>query len=236
MTSEQLADKPAIRAKLMELIVSQMPPSPQGQKQTGRVIALIGPTGVGKTTTIAKLAANFKLREHKKVGLITIDTYRIAAVDQLRTYAEIIDIPLQTVLTAGELAQTVNAMRHLDVVLIDTAGRSQNDRLRLSQLRSFLEAAGADEVHLVVSANANRKCAINTLERFIPLGANRVIMTKLDEAATFGSILNVAMAGKLALSYVTAGQDVPEDIVIADPHRVASWIMCGGMGEGGYAS
>lgn len=236
LTGEQLADKSLIQAKLCEMIESLIPAAPPIDKATGRVIALIGPTGVGKTTTIAKLSANFKLREHKKVGLITIDTYRIAAVDQLRTYAEIIDIPLQTVLTAGELAQTVKSMRHLDVILIDTAGRSQNDRLRLNQLRGFLEAAQADEVHLVVSATANRKCAVNTLEKFIPLGANRIIMTKLDEAATFGSILNVSAAGKIALSYVTAGQDVPEDIVTADPHRIASWIVGGGMGEGIYAS
>lgn len=258
LTGEQLADAPLVRSKALELLTSliavagteggaggtparpegKMPSPREGETRAsrGRVIALIGPTGVGKTTTIAKLAANFKLREGRKVGLITIDTYRIAAVDQLRTYADIIEVPLQTVLTAGELHQTVRSMRGLDVVLIDTAGRSQNDRLRLNQLRSFLSSAEADEVHLVVSSTANRRCVTSTLERFIPLGANRIILTKLDEAATFGSILNVASAGKVPISYVTTGQDVPEDITPADSHRLAGWILDGGMGERRYAT
>lgn len=234
LTGQQLADRRQIRSTLAQLIASLIPCAPQDEAQQtagGRVIALIGPTGVGKTTTIAKMAANFKIRHGKRVGLVTIDTYRIAAVDQLRTYADIIDIPLQTVLTAGELHQTVRSMRDLDVVLIDTAGRSQNDRLRLNQLRSFLSAAQADEVHLAISATANRRCATSILERFIPLGANRVIITKLDEAETFGTILNVAAAGKVPLSYVTAGQDVPEDISAADPNRLAGWILNGSMTE-----
>ncbi len=238
LTGQQLADRELIRARMLELVAASIKVAAPVVEPDGRarVIALIGPTGVGKTTTIAKLAANFKLREKKRVGLITIDTYRIAAVDQLRTYAEIIDVPLQTVLTAGELHQTVRSMRDLDVVLIDTAGRSQNDRLRLNQLRSFLSAAEADEVHLVVSSTANRKCAVNTLERFIPLGANRVIMTKLDEAATFGALLNISAAGKVDMSYVTAGQDVPEDILPADASRLAAWIVNGQMGESIHAS
>ena len=194
-------------------------------KKAGRakVIAVIGPTGAGKTTTIAKLAATYKLRDKKRVGLITVDTYRIAAVDQLRTYADIIEVPLRTVLTAGELHQAIHAMRDLDVVLIDTAGRSQKDHVRLSQLRGFLTAAAADEVHLVVSAIANPSVVRSTLERFLPLGANRVIISKVDEAETFGMILNVATR-KVALSYITTGQDVPDDLAPARAQQLACWI------------
>ena len=112
----------------------------------------VGPTGVGKTTTIAKLAANFRLREKRRVGLITVDTYRIAAVEQLRTYAEIIDLPMQVVSAPGEMREAVDRMADLDLVLLDTAGRSPQDEIKLQELKAFLDEADADEVHLVLSS------------------------------------------------------------------------------------
>lgn len=239
LTGEQLADRKMLRSELRKALAARIrtgKDEPARPRRTGRaqVISLIGPTGVGKTTTIAKLAANYKLREGKTVGLITIDTYRIAAVDQLRTYADIIEVPLRAVLTAGELHQAVEAMRDLDVVLIDTAGRSQNNRLRLSQLKSFISAAEPDEVHLVVSATANRSCTATVLERFVPLGANRIIVTKLDEAGSFGVFLNVSEAGGGPISYITTGQDVPEDIARADAETLAECILAGRFGEAGH--
>jgi len=197
-----------------------------------KICALIGPTGVGKTTTIAKLAANHKLREGKRVGMITIDTYRIAAVDQLKIYAEIIDVPLHVVLTAGELKSAIESMRDYDVILIDTAGRSQYDRLRLSQLSGFIKAANPHDVHLVMAATAGRAAMNSTLERFVQLGANSVIVTKLDEATTCGSVLNIADAGKLPISFVTTGQDVPDDIQPADAKRLARCIVEGNLNVG----
>jgi len=232
LTAPELADPQAVLGKLAELTAARIrtvQPGADGTPGRARVVALIGPTGVGKTTTVAKLAANFKLRQGRRVGLITIDTYRIAAVDQLRTYAEIIDVPLRVVLSPPELNQAVHAMRRLDVVLIDTVGRSQNDELRLNRLRGFLAAANVDEMHLVVSATGNRTCTTATLERFAPLGADRIIVSKLDEAATFGLILNVAEAGRAPLSYVTTGQDVPDDIAEAAPDQLAELIVRGGM-------
>ncbi len=239
LTGQQLTDRKMLRSELRKLVAARIrtdraePPRPR-RGGRAQVISLIGPTGVGKTTTIAKLAANYKLREGKTVGLITIDTYRIAAVDQLRTYADIIEVPLRAVLTAGELHQAVEAMRDLDVVLIDTAGRSQNNRLRLSQLKSFIAAAEPDEVHLVVAATANRACTAAVLERFVPLGANRIIVTKLDEAGSFGIFLNVPAAGGGPISYVTTGQDVPEDIARADADTLAECILSGRFGEAGH--
>jgi flagellar biosynthesis protein FlhF len=226
LTGRELAEAALVREKLTSLIAERIPAQrPDQAAQTRRVMALIGPTGVGKTTTIAKLAARFALAEGKKVGLVTVDTYRIAAVDQLRTYAEIIEVPLRTVLSPGELYQAVHTMADKDVILIDTAGRSPNDRMRLNQLRSFLAAAGANEMHLVVSAASNRASAAKAVENFLPLGANRLIITKLDEAETFGTVLNVAVAAGAAVSYVTAGQEVPDDIAPADSRRLAELIM-----------
>jgi flagellar biosynthesis protein FlhF len=229
LTGQELADRPAVCARLAELIAAQIPCVPAPAEAAGclrgRVIALVGPTGVGKTTTIAKLAANMKLKEGKKVGLVTIDTYRIAAVDQLRTYAEIIEVPLRTVLTPQEMGRAMYAMRGLDAILIDTVGRSQNDRLRLNQLRGFLQAAEADEVHLVVAATANRRCAAKVVRQFRPLGVSHLIVTKLDEAEGCGIVLNVARDGKAPLSFISTGQEVPDDIAAADPHDLARRIV-----------
>ena len=111
-----------------------------------RVVALVGPTGVGKTTTIAKLAANYRLREKRRVGLITVDTYRVAAVEQLRTYADIIDLPMEVVATPREMREAVARMNHLDLVLMDTAGRSPRDEVRIQELKSMLTEAEPDEV------------------------------------------------------------------------------------------
>ena len=108
-----------------------------------RVVALVGPTGVGKTTTIAKLAANYRLREKRRVGLITVDTYRVAAVEQLRTYADIIDLPMEVVATPREMREAVARMSHLDLVLMDTAGRSPRDEVKIQELKSMLCGGGA---------------------------------------------------------------------------------------------
>jgi len=225
-----------LRSRLLDLMARRLktvsPDAPSAQPGKSRTMCLVGPTGVGKTTTIAKLAANYKLREHKKVGLVTIDNYRIAAVDQLRTYAEIIDVPMEAVLTPGELHRAVRGMADRDVVLIDTAGRSQNDEMRLNELRRFVETADCDEVHLVVSAAASPRVADSTVGKFASLRPNRIIVTKLDEAATFGMILNVAAATDAAISYVTTGQDVPDDIGPAKADVLAESILRGGWHAG----
>ncbi len=190
-----------------------------------RLIALVGPTGVGKTTTIAKLAAQYRLRDKRRVGLITVDTYRIAAVEQLRTYADIIDLPMQVVSTPREMREAVRRMADLDLILLDTAGRSPKDDVRIQELRAFVSEADADEVHLVLSAMTGARTLQQTAERFAAVGATALILTKLDEASSLGNLLSLLRFSKLPLSYLTNGQNVPDDIETANAQRLARLIL-----------
>jgi flagellar biosynthesis protein FlhF len=190
-----------------------------------RVVALVGPTGVGKTTTIAKLAANYRLREKRRVGLITVDTYRVAAVEQLRTYADIIDLPMEVVATPREMREAVARMSHLDLVLMDTAGRSPRDEVRIQELKSMLTEAEPDEVHLVLSSTAGAKSLISTAERFADVGTTSVLLTKLDEAHSLGHLVSVVRSVPLAVSYLTDGQNVPDDIQVARSGAMANMLL-----------
>jgi flagellar biosynthesis protein FlhF len=222
-----LANPLAARARLAQMIEQElrvtgpitMAPG------AGRVVALVGPTGVGKTTTIAKLAANYRLRENRRVGLITVDTYRIAAVEQLRTYADIIDLPMDVVSTPREMREAVQRMRTFDLVLMDTAGRSPRDEVRIQELRSMLVEAAPDEVHLVLSAAASSRSLIAAAERFAPVGVTSLLVTKLDEATGLGSLLALARKCQLPYSYLTDGQNVPDDISIAEAKRLSQLIL-----------
>ena len=228
LEAAELSDPAAVRRKLAAYLESLLPtagpiklPSLPGPA----IIALVGPTGVGKTTTIAKLAANFRLRENRTVGLITIDTYRIAAVEQLRIYAQIINVPLEVVMTPAQLPGALERLGGTDVVLIDTAGRSQNDAIRMSELKCYLDQAKPHEVHLVLSGTSSQQLVDEVLERFSVLGIDRVIFTKLDEAIGFGVILNSLQEAGARLSYVTTGQDVPDDIEVGNASRVVDLIL-----------
>jgi len=226
-------DDPAmLRAHVAELLESEIRvagPIRVVPRQC-RLAALVGPTGVGKTTTIAKLAANFRLKEKRRVGLITVDTYRIAAVEQLRTYAEIIDLPMLVVSSPREMSEAVEQMRDLDLVLMDTAGRSPKDEVRIQELRTFLTEANADEVHLVLSSVAATRTLDETAQRFAAVGATSLILTKLDEATGLGNVLPMLRSSGLPLSYLTNGQNVPDDIETAEAHRFAEMILAGANG------
>jgi flagellar biosynthesis protein FlhF len=192
-----------------------------------RVVALVGPTGVGKTTTIAKLAAHFRLKEKLNVGLITVDTFRIAAVEQLRTYAEIIDLPMEVVGTPREMRAAVAQLAAMDLVLIDTAGRSPHDESQLQALKSMLAEAQPHETHLALSTVAGEASLKLAAQRFAPVGVDSLLLTKLDEAIGLGSLYPLLARHRLPLSYFTHGQNVPHDIRTASATKLAEAMITG---------
>jgi len=223
----EMADPVLLKARVTHLIESELRVTGPIAVTPGRrrLAALVGPTGVGKTTTIAKLAAHFRLKQRCNVGLITVDTYRIAAVEQLRTYADIIDLPMHVVSTPREMREAVKRMSGLDLILLDTAGRSPKDDIKIQELRAFLAEAAADEVHLVLSGVASARMLDHTAERFAAVGTTAIIFTKLDEATSFGNLFSVVRSSRLPLSYLTNGQNVPDDIEIARVDRAARLIL-----------
>jgi len=226
-SNDELADPMLIKARVARMVEEEITVSGPIAVTPGRcrLVALVGPTGVGKTTTIAKLAAQYRLKQKFNVGLITVDTYRIAAVEQLRTYAEIIDLPMQVVSTPREMREAVRRMRGQDLILLDTAGRSPRDDIKIRELKAFLTEAGADDVHLVLSAVASARTLEQTAQRFASVGTTRLILTKLDEASSFGNLLPLVRSAKLPLSYLTNGQNVPDDIETAAPGRLARLVL-----------
>jgi len=185
-----------------------------------RVAAFVGPTGVGKTTTLAKLAARYSLMDHKKVVMVTADTYRIAATEQLKTYGRIMGVPVEVANTADEMPDIIAKHKGVDWVLLDTAGRSPTDENQMSDLKQFIFKSQPDETHLVLSAPTKYLEMLRIVERFgsaVPL--NRLIFTKMDETMYYGALLNLVMNFQIPLSFCAAGQNVPDDLEIPEPAK-----------------
>jgi flagellar biosynthesis protein FlhF len=196
-----------------------------------KLIHFVGPTGVGKTTTIAKLAADYLLKQKKRVGLITSDTYRIAAVEQLRTYANILNIPLEVVSSPGEMKRAIESLQAYDLILMDTAGRNYRNDLYVSELNNLLKQQKNSETILVLSLTSKYSDMVTIAEQFKKVKIDKVLFTKADETQSYGAIVNLANQFSLELSFLTYGQNVPEDITSADPSHVAALIL----GEKRYA-
>jgi len=194
-----------------------------------RFVFFIGPTGVGKTTTIAKLASKLKLDRKLNVALLTADTYRIAAVDQLKTYAEILNVPLKVVYSDTELKDAYEEMKNYDIVLIDTAGRSHRDKQQREDIEKLISAVPAEErdIFLVLSITTKYSDLIRITQSYSEIAEYRLIFTKLDETDTLGNIFNVKLLTGASLSYATFGQKVPNDISRLDAQMIAKQLLGG---------
>ena len=197
-----------------------LPPS----NETGQVIAVVGPTGVGKTTTIAKIAAKYALEDGKSVAMITADTYRIGAVEQLKTYARIMGVPLEIALSPEEVSQAVAKHKDKDIILIDTVGRSQRNDEHLEELKSFVNAADPTEVYLVVSATLMPEIQKEVVEKFGVLSPSRLVISKIDESPNRGCLINLPFLTGMGITCITNGQNVPQDIDYADAGKIARYI------------
>lgn len=220
-------EKSNIKKRIMKEVVKAFevkdPFETKDNKQ--RVAALIGTTGVGKTTTIAKLAAQLMLKERKKVGLISVDTYRIGAMEQLKIYANILGVPCFQAFKKKDILFALRSMKEKDVILVDTAGQSQYDLARIDELRGMITEDLAISSHLLLSVSTTGREMEKAALNFNPLKFQSYIFTKVDEAETCGSIINQIMRLNLPVSYITTGQNVPEDIERADKGKLLDLIL-----------
>jgi flagellar biosynthesis protein FlhF len=190
-------------------------------------IALIGPTGVGKTTCIAKLAVISKIIHKLKVGLISIDTYRLGAIDQLRIFSEISDIEMAVAYEPEEMPKLIRKFKGMDLIFIDTVGRSQKGKDNLDSINKYLNAAQVDDAILVASATSSTRTLNDVAEKFKILNYNSVIFTKVDEAVAYGNIMNLAVNHNKPIMFLTNGQVIPDDIVSVNPSFLANLIYSG---------
>lgn len=187
----------------------------------------VGPTGVGKTTTIAKIAAHYRLRENRSVALITLDTYRVAAVEQLRSYAKLLDVTLDVALTKRDALDFIRQRSKAELILIDTTGRSPRDGAGMEELRQLVTLDHPLETHLVLSATTREQDLADHLARYAGIPIQRLLFTKLDETMGYGGLYDMMRQTGLPLSYLGTGQNVPEDLAVARPELVADLLLGG---------
>lgn len=199
-----------------------------------KIIFFMGPTGVGKTTTIAKLSSKLMLEEKKKIAIFTADTYRIAAVEQIKTYANILSIPVEVIYEAGEVEKYLPKYKNYDYILVDTAGRSHKNKEKIDDLKALFEAFAkySIQTYLVLSATTKYKDLQNITALYEDISEYSLIFTKVDETDAVGDILNVKLDTGMPLAYISYGQNVPDDIEVMNPQVIAKQVLGGGDGYG----
>lgn len=226
LSRDEQKDSYKIEKTLKELLKSRIVTS--GAIKTGnkkKIVMFVGPTGVGKTTTMAKLGAINSLREGHKVTFITIDNYRIAATEQLKKYAEIMRIPVFSVNSQKEFRDIVSAEKS-DLIMVDTSGRSHRNDLKISEIKSFAEGLDYEvEKILCVSANTKKLDLDNVFKAFNAMNFDSVIITKVDETSFVGNVVDIADKYNKPISYYTVGQEVPNDIIVADPEKIVDLMI-----------
>ncbi|MFD2044120.1 flagellar biosynthesis protein FlhF [Ornithinibacillus salinisoli] len=190
-----------------------------------KIVQFVGPTGVGKTTTLAKVAAQSMLKDKKKVAFITMDTYRIAAIEQLKTYAKILDVPLEVAYSIDEYKEKVELFQDYDLILVDTAGRNFRDERYVKELKDNINIDEDVETFLVLALTAKPKDLIDIYNSFYHIPIKEVILTKVDETRQYGSVLNLAIEKQIGIAYLTNGQDVPEDLLQPSPKKISNYIV-----------
>src|SRR5699024_8729683 len=191
-----------------------------------KIVHIVGPTGVGKTTTIAKIAAKSMLKDRKKVAFITADTYRIAAIDQLKTYAKILDVPIEVAYTLTDYENALNKFSDFDLVLVDTAGRNYRESQYVEDLQKMIQLEeDSIEIALVLSLTAKSKDLKDIYSQFKDLPIQSLIFTKLDETSTYGTLLNIPLQDRLGISYLTMGQDVPDDLTEPSVEEISELLV-----------
>jgi len=191
------------------------------------IISLVGPTGVGKTTCIAKLAVISMILHKLNIGLITIDTYRLGAIDQLKIFSEISNIDFLVAYDPDDLRKSVDKFKKKDIIFIDTVGRSQNNTALLQDIKKILSVVNIDETYLVLNSSTSSRNLIDMASKFEVLNYDAFVFTKLDEAVSFGSIFNVVNAFNKPIKYLTNGQVIPDDIIAADAEFISNLIYTG---------
>lgn len=194
-------------------------------KNKRNIIAFVGPTGVGKTTTIAKLAAHFSLYKQKRVAMITADTFRVGAIEQLKLYGDILEIPAFVAYSSTDIKDILADLNNYDLLLVDTMGFSPNNRMQIKKVKGLLDSINPDDIHMVISAATKNQDMLEILSNYRELKYKKIIVSKLDETKSYGTILNALNITKCKMSYITMGQNVPDDIEVASADKIADMIL-----------